>query len=449
MDLLQKISGAGVVGEGGAGFPTHVKLDAKVEYLLVNALECEPLLHTDKYIIRNFSAEIASAIESVQEHIGAKQAIIGIKLVNATEIGILKQAISSRPNISIFPMDNYYPAGDEQMLVFDTIGRVVPPGGLPIHVGAVVLNVGTLLDIKWALEGRPVTHKYLSVSGEVANPSVLHAPIGTTFKECVEACGGSLISEFTVIDGGPLMGKVMESEALSKRYVTKTTSGIILTQRLRNFTERLAVPIPSVLNRAKSACIQCRLCTDLCPRYLIGHRLRPHRIMRAMAGVGQVSANSAQILKEALICCECGICEAYACPMNLLPRQVNKYVKELLRKVGVGYEADALYPPHKVREYRKISPYKLMARMGLGGLMGRKADHFQELSPRQVTVPLKQHIGKTAEAIVKEGEIVEVGQLIGRCMGSISANVHASIKGTVTSVDNGFITISNQLEGGV
>jgi Na+-translocating ferredoxin:NAD+ oxidoreductase RnfC subunit len=434
VNLLDSVRDAGVVGAGGAGFPAHVKLDCKVEFLIVNAAECEPLLATDKYLMNVYPDEIVEAAAAVAEHVSADKTYIAVKAVNEREIASVRGALARfGPGIEIFPLDNYYPAGDEQMAVYDVTGRTVPPSGLPLDVGAVVSNVGTMWNIGHALRGRPVTHKFLTVAGEVARPSVLKVPVGTSFSECLDACGGSRAERFKFIDGGPMMGTVFDGPKIGSAYVTKTTSGIIVIPGSGNFNARTHdTPVEKILNRAKSACIQCTFCTDLCPRRLIGHKLRPHRIMRRMSAM-DFGAPDPSALEEALLCCECGVCETFACPMGLSPRQVNKYVKKLL--AGVRYKKPKDLPiAEYMREYRKIAPAKIMARMGLYDLYGKKAEGFAELSPDCVRIPVKQHVGAPARPVVGVGDEVVSGQLVAEADGRVSANVHASIGGVVTEV---------------
>lgn len=449
MDLLNQIFEAGVVGAGGAGFPTHMKLTAQVEYLMINAAECEPLLNTDKYIMRHFPAEIVEATRAVSQLVSARETFIAVKRVNQNEIAALQKAIDdARVPIKIFPLDNYYPAGDEQMIVYDITGRTVPPGGIPLAVGAVVSNVATILNIYDAIQGRPVTHKFLTVTGEVNRPQVLRVPIGISFRACVEACGGSKLTTYNIINGGPMMGKVSSHKELDSLFVTKTTSGIILAPEDGNFVGRQKeTSVRQILNRAKSACIQCSFCTDLCPRNLIGHSLRPNRIMRHMAAqdFDKGFDGDDQILKEALICCECGVCETYACPMGLSPRQVNIFVKKQL--AGARYTSPThTFTASSTRDYKKIVPKKIMARMGLARLYDCKADAFTDFSANRVSIALKQHIGMAAVPCVGQGETVTAGTRIASGeFDKVSANIHASITGTVTKITGDAI----EIKGGV
>ena len=445
MSLLEKVFAAGIVGEGGAGFPTHIKLNCQVEYLLLNAAECEPLLHTDKYILRNFAPEILDALHETAAQTGAGKIIIAVKGVNVAEIAALERAIAAKKSQAvIFKLDNYYPAGDEQMLVYDVTGRVVPPGQIPLTVGAVVSNAATMLAIYDALSDRPLTHKFLTLAGRVRNPAVLRAPIGTGFDECIAACGGAGIDDFIIVSGGPMMGKVYPGGEAQNLQVTKTTSGILVLPGTGNFVARTsALSVRHILSQAKAACIQCSFCTDLCPRWLIGHSLHPHRVMRKMAMLELDKPLVADdILREALICCECGVCEAFACPMGLSPRQVNKYVKSCLKGERFAQREPPAVSP--LRPYRKIAPKKIMARMGLLGEYDTWRENYVELEPQVVRIPCSQHIGAPALPVAAPGDHVEQGQLIARAAeGKPSANIHASIAGRVVSADQVIV-----IEGG-
>ncbi len=435
MELLEKIFNAGVVGAGGAGFPTHIKLNCSVEYLIINAAECEPLLFTDKYIINNFSKEVVKASWEIGKIVKAEKIYIAVKKVYEKEVECLEKAIKNTGlDVKLFLLDNYYPAGDEQMIVKDVTGRTVKAGNIPLSVGCVVSNVATVLNVFEAQDGKPVTYKFVTVTGDVATPKVLKVPLGITFNECIEASGGSTVSNYQVISGGPMMGKVHDSKNINSLVVTKTTSGIIVLGDENNFIARLKnTSLKQTLNRAKSACIQCQFCTDLCPRKLSGHNINPHKVMRQMASNPEYT--NSEILKEALICCECGVCETFACPMGLSPRQVNIHVKTML--AGEKFQDDAQYKTETFREYRKVPPAKIMARMGLSKYYSNKVKEFQEISTKTVKIPLKQHIGAPSEPVVKVGDYVTAGQIIAKGnFDKVSANIHSSISGEVVNIND-------------
>lgn len=438
MDLLEQIYNAGVIGAGGAGFPTHKKLNCKVEYFIINAAECEPLLQTDKYIIRNFSHEIIKAVEATAAEVGAEKAVIGLKKKYISEIEVLNKAIKDlNSKVKLHYLKSIYPAGDEHVLVNDVTKKVIPPGGIPLNVGAVVSNVGTVLNIYEAMNGLPVTEKYVSVLGEVNNPKILKVPMGTSVLECIKAAGGASIKDFVLIMGGPMMGRLVLGDDIGKRTITKTDGGIIVLPKNHYLVMQRQVPIKHLINRAKSACIQCSACTEMCPRHLLGHPLRPHKIMRAIS----TTDDYGESFKEALLCSECGICEMYACPMGLSPRRINVFLKGKLRKKGIKYPAEA--KEYKIRDYmdyKQVDVSRLVGRLNVSDYMMTNINKAEEYIPVEVSIPLKQHIGMPAKPVVNAGDSVTKGQLIASVKyEDMGANVHASIDGTVISVDHNIV----------
>ena len=187
--FIAAVKAAGIVGEGGAGFPAHVKYAADADTVIANGCECEPLLHTDQHHMLHHANDIVRAFSELMQATGAKRGVIALKKKYKEATRILTEAIGSRP-IELALLPNFYPAGDEQTLVREVTGRSVPPLGLPLMVGAVVANVGTLVSVAHALDGKPVTHKFLTVTGDVRKPGVVRVPIGTPLSACLEAAGG-------------------------------------------------------------------------------------------------------------------------------------------------------------------------------------------------------------------------------------------------------------------
>ena len=329
MNLAETIRAAGIVGCGGAGFPTHVKYTGgQTETILVNGAECEPLLATHRYLMRHFAREIVSAAAALGRETGAKRCVIALKAAYTAERAALEAAIAEQAApVALHLLESFFPAGDEQSLVFEVTGRVVPPGGIPLAVGCVVNNTATVLCIHHAMEGRPFTQKYLTVTGEVAAPCIVKAPVGTPVEACIALAGGTPLSDYAVVNGGPMMGRPMTREEAGHAYVTKTMSGLIVLPPDSPVVRRAQTQPEHMVNRARSACIQCSFCTQLCPRALLGHPLQPHRIMRRLAAGGLEALLDTPEGRSAALCCECGICEIYACPMGLQPRQVNAALK--------------------------------------------------------------------------------------------------------------------------
>jgi len=435
LELLEKIKEAGVIGAGGAGFPTHLKLNCKVEYFIINGLECEPLLQSDKYIMRNNSDEIIQAAEEIGRTIEAEQIIIGLKEEYHEEIEALNASIKKfNSRVELHLSRVFYPAGDEQILVYEVTGKTIPPGGIPLNVGAVVSNAGTVFNIFEALEEKMVTYKFVTVIGEIQTPSIIKVPIGTKIKDVLDKCGGTLIKDYSLIIGGPMMGRKISKDEIKDRVIAKTDGAIIVIPENHYLIEREKLTIEHMKNQAKSACIQCRFCTDMCPRNLIGHPLNPHKIMRSVA----LNESDNEVIKQALICCECGICEMYACPMGLSPKRINIYLKGKLRSNGEKWENKTNnFIANTMREYRKIPTNRLIARLHLDKYKKQRLQEGKEVNPTEVKIPLRQGIGAGAIPVVQVGDTVEIGQVIGKIeeekMGS---NVHATIRGVISEISD-------------
>ena len=438
MNLIEMVKAAGVVGAGGAGFPTHVKLNTKVEYFIVNAAECEPLIETDKYLCRTFADRIVKTIPVIAESLGASRKVIALKGAYEKEIAALREAIkNSDSDVEIFEMGYFYPAGDEQTLIQQVTGRCVPERGLPSDVGCVVDNVGTVLNIADALEGKAVTEKYLSVVGEVTHTMQLHVPIGTSVLECVRAAKPT-ISEFALIMGGPMMGKRLTSQAeIEQAVVTKTTGNIMVLPKDHYLFKKTALQKETVRKQTKSACLQCKMCTDLCPRYLIGHQIRPNLMMRGLWREPSITDNEEylRMFGDAANCCSCGVCEMFACPMGLSPRKVNEYLKGEFRKRGIQVPKN---PEAHAREFvqeRKTPTNRLVARLGLSEYYGKHPSSCEELSVDTVFIPFSQHIGKPAAAVKQAGDTVAKGELLAAAAeGALSANIHSSVNGVIEEI---------------
>ncbi|WP_067516500.1 4Fe-4S dicluster domain-containing protein [Endozoicomonas ascidiicola] len=440
MDLVELVRQAGVVGAGGAGFPTHVKLNAEAEYLIINAAECEPLLQTDQFLMRERTAELIGGILLAKRQIKATKAVIAVKGKYAQEVACLKETITRlEADIDIHDLQNFYPAGDEQMTVFEVTGRSVPPGGIPLNVGCVVSNVMTMINVFEASQNIPVTDKYVSVLGEVREPRLIKVPLGTPFEACLEAAGGTTISNFCIIRGGPMMGGVVSQEQLAGMTIGKTDGALIVIPADHYLVTRATETETQIINRAR-ACIQCGFCTEQCPRYLIGHPLHPHKMMKAVKYAEEINESH----QEALLCCGCGVCEMYSCPMGISPRKVNFYIANKLREKGIRYQHDGSeIIARDGREFRKVPPTRLISRLDLNDYDHQTLREYREVAMDEVFVSLRQHIGAPSQAVVSVGDQVAKGQLIGATPeGQLGSMIHASLAGRVVSVDERQVVIA-------
>jgi len=433
-DIVDKVRAAGVVGAGGAGFPTHVKLNASVDRVLGNGASCEPLLMSDPYLMESRTETVLRGLELVREATGADKGSLCLKGKHSKAVAAVREGSKAKgfDRLDVVDLADFYPAGDEQVLVYDVLHRVVPEGGIPLQVGAVVSNVESLLNIALAVDsGLPVTDRYLTVCGEVVNPCVVKSPIGARISDILRLAGGATVGDAVVLLGGPMMGKVATD--LSSP-VTKTVSGIIVLPADHNIITGKVTDPERIRRITKMVCCQCSRCTDMCPRNLLGHGLEPHKIMRSLASAG---AASDAVLENALICSECGVCEKYACPMMISPREVNAQIKQELLSRGVRRQSTREdYRPSEFRDVRKVPTRRLMERLGIKQYDVHPPYVEGLVEVDEVVIPLAQHIGAPAEPRVKAGDRVRKGDLLGEIPeNSLGARVHASIDGVVTGVD--------------
>lgn len=209
LNLLEIIKSAGVIGAGGAGFPTHVKLNAEAEFILLNGAECEPLLRVDQQLMEFYPDEIIKGFVAAGQIVGAKKAFLGIKEKHKRVIAILKKRIKALQVghfVEVRKLKDSYPAGDEQVLVHELTGRVVPEAGIPIHVGCVVINSETAFNIYKAMRNEAVTETYITVAGDVPRRLTIKVPVGTPIIDVLKLTGLDDFSDYAVIDGGPMMG---------------------------------------------------------------------------------------------------------------------------------------------------------------------------------------------------------------------------------------------------
>lgn len=452
-ELVRRVRDAGVVGAGGAGFPTYAKLEAAgIDTVLANGAECEPMLRCDQELMAAHPELVVRGMELVVEAMGAERGLIALKRHYARAMGAVGSVLAARAAayggkaypIALSPIEkSSYPAGDEFCLVYEATGRLIPEAGLPLAVGCVVLNVGTLANIALAVdEGRNVTHRYLTVNGEVASPRTVRVPLGMSLADVAALAGGATGSsgDGAFIVGGPMMGRLVPDPA--REYVTKTTGGLVVLPSSGKAARFMSRSKEQWVRRGKASCDQCRDCTILCPRNLLGHAFSPHEIMRA--GAYNVNVRN-DVITGAVMCCECRLCEAYSCPLELSPMRFYQTVKREL--AAAGWKNDrhrrSDLTVSAERAGRLVPTERLAERLGvLRYHEGPVAWDESEQRADRVTIRLRQHIGAPALPCVKAGDGVRVGQLIGSPPADkLGAPVHASIDGRVALVDADSIVI--------
>ena len=437
-NLIDIIAQSGIVGAGGAGFPTHVKMNAQAEYVIINGAECEPLLRVDQQLMAIETKKILEALKLVMEQVGASKGVIALKDHYHDAINSFNQLLGGYEGISLHLLENFYPAGDEQVMVYEVTKRIVPEGGIPLMVGCIVSNVETMLNIYNAYyEDAPVTDSYVTFAGEVKNHITLKLPLGMTVAEALELAGGVTVDgPYVVINGGPMMGKHV---ALDSK-ITKTTKGLIVLPVDHKLIQDVKMDITKMLHQAKAACCHCSMCTEVCPRNLIGHSIAPNKTIR-FASYGSLCDGS-ETPMIAFLCSECRLCQ-YACIMNLQPWKVNHELKGIMAKQGIRNSLkNAPEAAHPMREYKKFPIQKLIANLGL--IKYNVAAPLTELTAEidHVSIPCGMHIGAPAVPCVNVGDTVAKGDVIAKpAEGKLGACIHASISGTVKAIADGCISI--------
>ncbi|MGE0453067.1 MAG: 4Fe-4S dicluster domain-containing protein [Vicinamibacteria bacterium] len=429
MSLAEQVRRAGVVGAGGGGFPAHVKLGGRAEIVIGNGAECEPLLHKDAAAMEHRAARVVRGLELVRDAVGAREAVVGVKAKKKAAVEAM-QAACAGSGVRVHLLGDYYPAGDEYDLVHEVTGRLIPPQGLPLHVGAIVSNVETLVNVADAAEGRPVTRKLVTIAGAVREALTLDVPLGTPYRELLAAAGGASVEEPVLSIGGLMMGRTTED---LDTPVTKTDAGAVVLPRSHRLIERKLRPKEAQARIGRSACDQCRYCTEFCPRFLLGYAVEPHQVMR---GLSFTALGADQWNPWAALCCSCGLCTLFACPEDLYPKEACDDAKGALRATGFKWTGPAPSEPHPFHDGRRVPIAALVRKLGVEE-WDRPAPLGGPLpDPARLVLPLKQSAGGPARALVRPGERVRAGQeLAAAAEGELGVPLHAPCDATVAEVD--------------
>ena len=425
-NLKELMQNNGILGGGGAGFPSYAKLAEGANLLLINGAECEPLLYTDYVILRDEMSLVLSGISKVLESTGIPKSLIAIKDHTAKRLGVLDgDKLSDKIYIRVLP--DVYPMGDEISLIYQATNRLVQPGKLPITEGVIVYNVETMYNLGRSVRfSEPVTKKWLTIGGDIKNPMVIKVPIGAKISDIFSKFGITVDEDHTVIDGGPSMGKIINPSTYA---VTKTTKGILI---LPNYTEAIAskkINKNLAVARAETACCQCTRCTDMCPRHLLGYPLEPHKMVRTAMGVAEVLP---EMVLSATLCCGCGICESLACNQGISPKAVIENYKGVLAKNKMRFSSSDVYEVRDERDYRMVPSTRWMSMLGITKFDKEAVFNGEYNDFNRVEISLSSHIGAPSIPCVKDGDIVSEGETIANQGSGLSLPQHASISGRVT-----------------
>ena len=435
MDIKEIIKDAGIVGAGGAGFPSYAKLAEGADTLLVNGAECEPLLYTDYIILQRELPLVLEGIKAVLTAGNIPRALLCVKDHTAKRLNWLEgQRLADKISVKLLP--DVYPMGDEVSMIYQATGRVVRAGNLPITAGVIVYNVESLYNVGLAMKfSAKVTMKWLTVGGNLEQPFVVRVPVGTPVRDLFERYGVTVPEQHVVLDGGPSMGKIID---VHTAVITKTTKGLLILPENSPAIETKRINVDLSIARAETACCQCVRCTDLCPRGLLGYPLEPHKMVRTAKSAAVFDP---KMVLAATLCCGCGICETLACCQGISPRAVIAHYKTLLAQNKLRYVAntDAVVAPE--REYRMIPSERWASVLGVHKFDKVAVYKGEDIQFDRVEIPLSQHIGAPSVACVTDGERVERGQKIAESAVGLSLPQYASISGVVSLYEGKKIVI--------
>ncbi len=312
-EIRNIIQEAGIVGLGGAAFPTHVKLtppkDKIINAVIINGCECEPYLTCDYQLMLKYSKEIIQGLKIIMKALDTSKGFIGIEKNKPLALQKMVNEAAKEPNIEVLALKTKYPQGAEKQLIKAILKKEVPPGGLPLDVGCVVHNVGTALAVRDAIvKGHPLVERIITVTGKgIKTPRNLRVRMGTLFSEVIEQCGGYASEPGKIIMGGPMMGLAQDTDAVP---VIKGTSGILVLSK------------EEIDDREESSCIKCCKCISACPVNLLPNMIVLYARNRIWDKTGVYNVDD---------CIECGCC-AYVCPAKI---PLVKYIKEAKVKVAL------------------------------------------------------------------------------------------------------------------
>jgi electron transport complex protein RnfC len=312
-EIVRAVQEAGVVGLGGAAFPTHVKLsppeDARIETLIINGCECEPYLTTDHRTMTDFPERVQLGIRIMMRCLGVDRTIVGIERNKPDAIEVIRATAPADLDIEVVPLTVKYPQGAEKMLIKAVVGREVPSGKLPMHVGALVQNVASVATIAEVFEtGLPLVERIITVTGHgVRRPANLIVPVGTKLRDLIAACGGFTDDAREVVNGGPMMGAAQGD--LDAPVLKGTTGIVVLTER-------------ECKSRRTYACIRCGHCLDACPVFL------DPQLLGTLARAQRYEEMVPHHLWDCMLC---GCC-SYVCPSNIPLSQLFQLSRSALRK---------------------------------------------------------------------------------------------------------------------
>ena len=403
---------------------------ASIPVVIGRVCDDEPLLHTHQCLGRACADRLVRGLGAVAVICGAQRAILAVDR-DWTDLLQTFRGEASGTLLEVVPLPARYPM-DPASLVCDLAqlqGKSVPAAGLG-HT--LVLDALTLCDVAVALEGRFPLRRTITVAGQVREPAVLRVPLGSSMADLVQSCGGSTDAGWVPFHNGLLGGHAVGPEFV----VNQDTRGVVILSHRHPAVVRGATPLSDQVRRIPSACVNCRVCTDVCPAFLARGEHQPHRVMAAVSsGWPDSHAEPTGPLPGSLECIGCGLCSTL-CPGALRPAQVVQEVARLLRQRGVAPPADDVLRPAEDRLGRRQSVARLTERLGLSGMDRAPGAAPRSAIPDSITVPTRSPGGGLRVPLVSEGDSLSPGDRVALApVDTNEVDCLAPVAGTVLAVD--------------
>lgn len=439
MELIQTAREYGIFGKSFHQGSLWERLLQPASILIINCAECEPLNRRDSLLLAHFAREICKTGSIISEALGVSEFFIGINESREKAVRCVQSEIDAFPNAGVILLKDLYPEGDEIELVFDCLGILVSPGKKPIDYGIIVMGIETVLRFYQAIFNKaPVTSSFLSIIGEVETPVCCNVPFGTNIMELLEQKVRITADHPAILVGGVLFNR------LTNGYepVTENTGCILILEESHPLVQRMKVPLNIKLKRAMASCSQCESCTRLCPRYLLGYPVEPHKLMRAVSN--SVTAELEPFLNSRF-CSSCGLCEYSSCPQGLSPVSM---MFEFKKKLQITKELPVSEHQIAVRDERidrRISGKKFSQKLGLSRYEKEIRLETNPFHPSKVKLALDRN--REVRFIAEPQEVVSCGQQIAFTIAdSKSFPVFATVNGVISEIDASGIIIQTQEE---
>ncbi len=416
--LREKLQEKGVVGLGGGGFPSFLKLRENLHTFIINGAECEPLLKSDFFYIKNNLPKIISTAKLFRKHLKIKRIVFAIKKKN---LKIIDSELLGKNKIEIFPLKDSYPVGDERIIIKLLDNKLIPHEKYPGDYGYIVHNVETCGAIFDAVEGDiPLTKRYITICGEVKNSFVAEVKIGTPIKKLIETAGGYTCEDPVILESGVMMGKIVSEDDFIKK---QTSALIVLPMDNRAVLERLR-DISHTVKKSFESCCSCEMCTMLCSRKNIGYYLRPDRILK-----GNLKFYDTSIFN----CSGCGICSLYACPFDLSPRKIIDFLKKKSKgAVERNFPENAfggenlLIPSENLKKKLNITKYETQI-------------EFMKIN--DFSTKYEVYLPPGTRWLYEKGKKVKEGDKLNEIVEKYGNLIHSPISGTISLVDGNKLKI--------